>query len=49
VVAIVGRVGVDVLPLDGAPEALNKRVVGSPTPTIVADAAARVQQGLLIG
>jgi hypothetical protein len=48
-VAIVGVVEVDVLLFDRAPEALDKRIVGGAAPAIAADAAACVQQGLLIG
>jgi len=48
-VTLVGGVEVDVLPLDGAPEALDESVVPDPAPAVAADAAVGVQYGLLMG
>ena len=46
--AVVGRVEVNVLPLGGAPAALDEGVVGGEAPAVAADAAAGGQQGLFI-
>jgi hypothetical protein len=40
VVAIVGKVEVNVLPFNRAPEALDEGVVGGPPPAVAADTAA---------
>ena len=48
-VAVIGGIEVDMLPLDGAPEALDKGIVGGAAPAVAANAAARVQERLLIG
>ena len=47
-VAVVGGVEVDMLPFDGAPEALDEGVISSAAPAVAADAAAGGQQGLLV-
>ena len=46
--AVVGRVEVDVLPLDRAPEARDEGIVGGAAPAVVVDAVAGDEQGLLI-
>lgn len=48
VVAVVGRVEVDMLPFDSAPETLDESIVGGAAPAVAADTAARGQQGLLV-
>ena len=47
-VAVVGRVEVEVLPLYRAPEARVKGIVGGAAPAVAVDAAAGDEQGLLI-
>ena len=46
--AVVGRVKVNVLPFDGAPEALDEGVIGGAAPAVAADTAAGGEQGLLV-
>ena len=46
--AVVGRVEVDVLPFDRISEALDEGVIGDVVPAIAADAAAGGEQGLLV-
>ena len=46
--AVVGRVEVDVLPFDRISEALDEGVIGGAVPAIAADAAADGEQGLLV-
>ena len=48
-VAVVGGVEVDVLPLDRAPEARDEGIVGGAAPAVAVDAPAGDEQGLLIG
>ena len=49
VLAVVGRIQVDVLPFDRAPAVSDEGIIGGPAPAVAADAAAGGQQGLFIG
>ena len=49
VVAIIGRVAVDVLPFNRTPEPFDEGIVGGAAPAVAADAAAGGEQGLLVG
>ena len=45
VVAVVGGVGINMLPLDGAPEVLDEGVIGGAAPAVAADTAASGELG----
>ena len=44
--AVVGRVKINMLPFDGAPEALDEGVIGGAPPAVSSDTAAGGAQGL---
>ena len=46
---VIGRVGVDMFPLDRAPESFDESIVDGASSSIAADTAASVQQGLFVG